>query len=101
MCTPCNPHQTVHPSTQGIAREALCLFMAYASSDLGVRTFRAKILEDNAPSIALFGSLGFAETKRVAVFQEVHMELAVAGGVAESFDRAAQALVRKEYDAAA
>lgn len=32
---------------------------------------RAKILEDNAPSLALFTSLGFAETKRVAVFHEV------------------------------
>lgn len=32
---------------------------------------RAKILEDNAPSIALFASLGFVETKRVPVFKEV------------------------------
>lgn len=41
---------------------------------------RAKILEDNAPSLALFDRIGFHETKRVAVFHEVHLELDVAPG---------------------
>lgn len=34
-----------------------------------------KIGEDNAPSIALFGRLGFEVVKRVAVFREVELRL--------------------------
>lgn len=51
--------------------------MAYAYDKLGVRKFRAKILDSNAPSISLFSSLGYVETKRVAVFREVHLEYLV------------------------
>ncbi len=83
---------------QGIARQALELFMAYASSRLQVRCFRAKILESNAPSIALFESMGFLEVKRVAVFKEVHMELQVEREVAEMLANAAGELVYRQYD---
>ncbi|KAG1664190.1 hypothetical protein FOA52_011368 [Chlamydomonas sp. UWO 241] len=83
---------------KGIAREALSLFMAYAAAELRVTTFRAKILEDNAPSLSLFASLGFAETKRMAVFREVHMELAVAGDVAATLAGAAARLNKRAYD---
>lgn len=41
---------------------------------------RAKILDDNHPSLALFTQLGYIEVKRVAVFHEVHMELDVSPG---------------------
>lgn len=85
---------------QGIARQALELFMAYASSRLQVRCFRAKILESNAPSIALFESMGFQEVKRVAVFKEVHLELRVEGEVAEKLAKAAEKLVYRQYDEA-
>lgn len=83
---------------QGMAREALQLFMAYAVGQLGITRFRAKILEFNAPSIALFSSLGFVETKRVAVFSEVHMELGVEGSVQEELSGRYQQLKLLSYD---
>eukprot|EP00798_Chlamydomonas_sp_ICE-L_P007983 gene7983-1202_t len=54
---------------KGIAVETLQMFMAYAAAELGVKCFRAKILDDNEPSIKLFQNrLGFAEVKRVPIF---------------------------------
>ncbi len=72
--------------------------MAYAYSQLGMRLFRAKILESNLPSIALFASLNFKEVGRVAVFQEVHMELVVEGDVEESMRGRASRLRFRQYD---
>ena len=61
---------------RGLAPLALCLMMAYGLLHLKIDKFRAKILDHNEPSIKLFrDKLGFKETKRVAVFHEVHFEL--------------------------
>eukprot|EP00198_Chlamydomonas_reinhardtii_P002484 XP_001691820.1 predicted protein [Chlamydomonas reinhardtii] len=49
---------------KGIAKEALRALMAYASRELGVKRFVAKIHEVNAPSRKLFEGLGFEEFKR-------------------------------------
>ncbi|PNH12418.1 N-acetyltransferase 9-like protein [Tetrabaena socialis] len=59
---------------KGLAKEALRLLMAYASRELGVKRYVAKIHEVNAESRRLFEGLGFKEFKRVAVFGEVHYE---------------------------
>ena len=72
--------------------------MAYAFKELGVNRFIAKILETNAPSIALFGSLGYEETKRVAIFKEVYMEYAVVGDREEVLRSRAYGLLCKNYD---
>jgi L-amino acid N-acyltransferase YncA len=66
---------------RGIAREALQLFMAYGASVLRVSRFVAKIGDANAPSLALFASLGFSEVGHSAVFKEVTLELPVEGSV--------------------
>lgn len=52
-----------------------CLTLAPAGRrHLGITAFVAKISEANAPSIELFTKkLGFAEVKRVAAFEEVHL----------------------------
>ncbi|KAJ9526255.1 hypothetical protein QJQ45_009729 [Haematococcus lacustris] len=72
---------------RGIAREALQLVQAYAVQRLAVVRFRAKVLEDNEPSLRLFKQLGYSEARRVQsaiqpfvvrapqVFKEVHLEL--------------------------
>lgn len=64
---------------RGFATEAVQLMMHVAEEALGVRTFRAKIKLDNAPSLALFARLGFAEEARVEVFNEVHLVKSVSG----------------------
>lgn len=84
---------------QGIAKRALQVFMAHAHSRLGVKLFRAKILESNLPSIGLFGSLGYVETKRVAVFKEVYMDYTVEGEREERLKAAALGLRYRKYDA--
>ncbi|GLI69014.1 hypothetical protein VaNZ11_013553 [Volvox africanus] len=62
---------------KGLAKEALCLLMAYATRELGVKRYVAKIHEVNQPSRGLFEGLGFTEFRRVPVFGEVHYELQV------------------------
>ena len=64
---------------KGIAREALRMMMAYASTDLRATRFRAKIGYDNHASDALFRSLGFAEVSRSDIFREATLEWNVAG----------------------
>jgi RimJ/RimL family protein N-acetyltransferase len=64
---------------RGVAAEALRLLMAWAILNTGVQRFRAKIGVDNAPSLALFCKLGFAEVSRSEVFQEATLELAAEG----------------------
>ncbi|KAK7111397.1 alpha/beta-tubulin-N-acetyltransferase 9-like [Littorina saxatilis] len=55
----------------GIGREALCSMLQFGMETIGVRKFEAKIGLQNEPSIKLFTSLGFAETSRSEVFQEI------------------------------
>ncbi|CAI5967519.1 unnamed protein product [Closterium sp. NIES-64] len=62
---------------RGLGREALQLMLAYAAWHLHVTTFRAKINDSNAPSLALFRSLGFVQTGHSQVFQQTSFELAV------------------------
>ncbi|KAI8476502.1 MAG: GNAT domain-containing protein [Monoraphidium minutum] len=83
---------------KGLASEALTLFMAYAHRELGVARFTAKIGDANGPSLALFSRLGFTELRRVAVFSEVHLELAVEGPAAERLAAAGGALRLGSYD---
>eukprot|EP00933_Yihiella_yeosuensis_P028353 TRINITY_DN22163_c1_g1_i1.p1 TRINITY_DN22163_c1_g1~~TRINITY_DN22163_c1_g1_i1.p1 ORF type:complete len:224 (+),score=45.32 TRINITY_DN22163_c1_g1_i1:66-737(+) len=60
---------------KGIAREALRLLAGFCVQKLGTRRFVAKIKDHNAPSIALFESLGFQHLRRVEVFSEVIYDL--------------------------
>jgi L-amino acid N-acyltransferase YncA len=41
---------------------------------------RAKILDSNTSSLALFQQLGFVQTKVVPIFSEVHLELNASDG---------------------
>lgn len=84
---------------KGMAEEALTLFMAYASSRLGVTKFRAKIGEANAPSIRLMSKLGFAHVSRSEIFKEVTLELLVEGAAADRLAAVAAQLRCSEYDA--
>jgi GNAT superfamily N-acetyltransferase len=59
---------------RGLAASAVRLVEAWASTALGIRRLTAKIKTRNAPSIALFTKLGYVETKRVEVFDEIHFE---------------------------
>jgi len=60
---------------KGIAVEALEIFMSYCHMALGVKTFRAKIGFDNAPSLALFrDKMKFREKSSSDVFREVTLE---------------------------
>ena len=65
---------------RGVAAEALRLLMAWAIRNTGIKKFRAKIGFDNAPSLARFRKLGYAEVSRSAVFREATLELAAEGG---------------------
>lgn len=58
---------------RGLATEALRVVMAYASAELGTRAFVAKVLRENAASVAMLQRVGFEQWKEVAVFDEVHM----------------------------
>lgn len=64
---------------KGIGMEALGLFMAYCAVEIGIRTFRVQIGEDNGPSIGLFKKLGFIEVGRSEFFKEVHLERCLEG----------------------
>ena len=77
---------------KGIAREALRMMMAYASTDLRATRFRAKIGYDNHASDALFRSLGFAEVSRSDIFREATLEWNVAGDGEDDASRARAAM---------
>eukprot|EP00192_Tetraselmis_astigmatica_P020060 CAMPEP_0117684706 /NCGR_PEP_ID=MMETSP0804-20121206/21271_1 /TAXON_ID=1074897 /ORGANISM="Tetraselmis astigmatica, Strain CCMP880" /LENGTH=184 /DNA_ID=CAMNT_0005495773 /DNA_START=11 /DNA_END=561 /DNA_ORIENTATION=+ len=62
---------------KGLGREAVTMMMAYGATRLSVETFVVKIGEANAPSLSLFGTLGFEEVSRSEVFKEVTMQLQV------------------------
>ena len=56
---------------KGFASEALKLIMGYCVKEIGVKGFRAQILEKNEVSKRLFEALGFKFVKRIECFQEV------------------------------
>ncbi|KAK2077544.1 hypothetical protein QBZ16_004389 [Prototheca wickerhamii] len=60
---------------RGLAEEALTLMMTYAVDTLNVSLFRAKIGEQNTPSLRLFHKLGFKEVSRSEYFKEATLEL--------------------------
>jgi RimJ/RimL family protein N-acetyltransferase len=64
---------------KGLAHEALQTMVAYSRAHFGTVHFVAKIKDNNDASMRLFQSLGFRETRRVAVFHEVHYELELPG----------------------
>jgi RimJ/RimL family protein N-acetyltransferase len=68
---------------RGFGREALQLMMRYCVKELGVKGFRAQILEVNRASRSLFESLGFELTRRIEVFNEVVYEI---GGAGEAWE---------------
>lgn len=82
---------------KGIGEEALVVFMAYCVGDIGIRTFRVQIGEDNAASIALFTKVGFQEVGRSDYFKEVHLELAVEGDLLEQMLDEGSKLKRSVY----
>eukprot|EP00878_Enallax_costatus_P011839 GHUV01012361.1.p1 GENE.GHUV01012361.1~~GHUV01012361.1.p1 ORF type:complete len:202 (+),score=34.57 GHUV01012361.1:625-1230(+) len=83
----------------GLATEALNLFMAYGAGVLGVTKFQAKIGETNTASLALFvEKLGYQEVSRSAVFKEVTLELAVEGEMQQRLQAAAKELKLGTYD---
>lgn len=54
-----------------------------AAERLGTAVFCAKVLDANAPSLALFAKLGFQTHKRVEVFGETHFVLRAPAAHAE------------------
>ena len=68
---------------KGIAREAVQMIASYANSELGVKRFVAKILEKNAPSIALFQKMGFRLFKKLEWANEIHFEYVLPGSTDE------------------
>ncbi|KAI8365212.1 GNAT domain-containing protein [Radiomyces spectabilis] len=63
---------------QGRGLEALRLMMAYASAELGLRTFHAKISLANEPSIELFKKkLAFYPVSISNAFQEITLEWSI------------------------
>ncbi|GIL42951.1 hypothetical protein Vafri_771 [Volvox africanus] len=82
---------------KGLAKEALRLLMAYATRELGVKRYVAKIHEVNLPSRGLFEGLGFTEFRRVPVFGEVHYDFQV-GKSADWLCALQDSLVYGTYD---
>ncbi|KAI3438398.1 hypothetical protein D9Q98_000830 [Chlorella vulgaris] len=82
---------------KGMAKEALTLFMAYATT-LGVNKFRAKVGESNTPSLNLMRKLQFCEVSRSSIFKEVTLELPVVGASAERLAEVAAAMQTCTYD---
>lgn len=63
---------------KGLAKNALWLMMAFVTLHLPVRTFVAKILNHNLPSISLFTKqMPFSEHRRIDAFKEIHYRLHV------------------------
>lgn len=62
---------------RGIAAEALGMLQTWATGALGLRRFVAKVGTTNAPSLALFGRLGYTLVSTIAVFQEVRAALII------------------------
>lgn len=61
---------------KGIGKEAVCLMMMYAATNLGIRCIKAKIKDTNDASRKLFEkSLGFRESNFVSCFKEYEYEL--------------------------
>jgi len=73
----------VESRRKGIGQEAVQMIMAYASDELGVKRFVAKILEKNAPSVAMFQKLGFRLFRRLEWAHEIHYEYVLPGSVDE------------------
>lgn len=72
---------------RGLAGAALSLMITYATEHLSVCTFVAKVLQDNKPSLALFGKLGFQFLRTVSAFGETHLNLSTQNGVGEALVR--------------
>jgi ribosomal protein S18 acetylase RimI-like enzyme len=69
---------------RGFASEAVRAMMVFALRARGVRRFVAKISDSNAPSLALFGRLGFRVARRMPHFQETHLAFEVASEAAQA-----------------
>lgn len=54
------------------------MMLAYGARRLGLTEFTSKIGADNAPSLALFASLGFAQESFSEYFREATLRLVVA-----------------------
>ncbi|RKP22641.1 GNAT domain-containing protein, partial [Syncephalis pseudoplumigaleata] len=83
----------------GAATEALQLMMHYGYTELGLRSFVAKIGMDNAASLQLFkDKLGFVQVSVSQVFREVTLKLSVGDAVAASLDQVWQHVQSYAYD---
>lgn len=71
--------------------------MAYASTQLGIAKFRAKVGEANEPSLRLMRKLGYQEVSRSTIFKEVTLELPVEGDRKRELQAVAGALQTSQY----
>ncbi|RWS17787.1 N-acetyltransferase 9-like protein [Dinothrombium tinctorium] len=65
---------------KGKGKEALLLMMRFALDIIGIHVFEAKIKFDNTASQRMFEKLGFKETQRSDIFQEITYILNVKSG---------------------
>ena len=82
---------------RGLALHALKMLMAYAEIQIGVQTFVAKILEENAASISLFSKLGFKEFRRIAAFKEIHFVFKLDAEGKQKLQRVRQGWIIQSY----
>ncbi|GJQ70874.1 hypothetical protein Trydic_g792 [Trypoxylus dichotomus] len=59
---------------RGCGFEAMLIMFLYGYQKLNVKHYIAKITIDNAPSLYMFTKMGFIETSRSQVFQEITLE---------------------------
>lgn len=79
---------------KGLAYSALQVMMAYASKNLAIQIFVAKILEHNSASIKLFeDKLGFKLERKVKAFKEVHFKQVVDQELSSKLEA-----VRRQWD---
>lgn len=62
---------------KGIASEAIRMMIHYSATTFATKKYVAKIKQHNFESLALFTKIGFTETSRSQVFQEVVLTLEV------------------------
>ncbi|XP_014212001.1 N-acetyltransferase 9-like protein [Copidosoma floridanum] len=59
---------------KGLGWESVVLMMRYGIENLNIQKYTAKISMDNQISLKMFNKLGFVETSKSQVFQEVTVE---------------------------
>ncbi|KAI4471162.1 n-acetyltransferase 9 [Holotrichia oblita] len=60
--------------SKGYGFEAMMLMFLYGIEKLNVKQYVVKITMDNNPSLQMFMRMGFVETSRSTIFQEITLE---------------------------